>query len=144
PFQPAGLTGRQGRSTWEPKAPRGQRLRCARRGGHRKLVEVVLMGKPIQRLSVQVLLVQMLSQALLFAAQNAGNFAERALLAPDPEATAALGLSWAGFCLFSAFTVNAVGVCQLVVGRRTGGDPLGAPAAARQALLLAGCGGLLG
>ena len=46
-----------------------------------------------------------------------GCFAERALLARDTEASAALGLSWAAFCLLCAFVVNAVGVCQLVVGR---------------------------
>jgi Na+-driven multidrug efflux pump len=103
------------------------------------------MGKPVQTTSAQVLLVQMLSHALIFAAQNAGNFAERALLAPDPAATAALGLSWTAFCLLSAFTVNVVSVCQLVVGRRSGdGDERGARAAARQTLLLAGAGGALG
>jgi Na+-driven multidrug efflux pump len=111
----------------------------------RALAEVLVVGKPAETLGVQVLLLQMLSHALIFALQNAGNFAERALLAPDPAATTALGLSWAAFCLLSAFTTNVVGVCQLVVGRRSGGgDESGARAAARQALLLAGGGGALG
>lgn len=109
------------------------------------LAEVLLVGKLMATLSVRVLLLQMLSHALIFAAQNAGNFAERALLAPNTAATAALGLSWTVFCLLSAFTSNVVNVCQLVVGRRTGdGDESGARAAARQALLLASGGGALG
>jgi hypothetical protein len=96
------------------------------------------MGKHIEPLSVRVLLLQMLSYALLFAAQNAGNFAERVLLAPDTTATAALGLSWTAFCLLYAFTINVVNVCQFAVGRCTGkGDDRGARAAAALALLLA-------
>jgi len=103
------------------------------------------MGKPGEGLGVRVLLLQMISHALIFAAQNAGNFAERALLASDTAATSALGLSWSAFCLLSAFTTNVVSVGQLVVGRRIGdGDDRGARAAARQALLLAGGGGALG
>jgi Na+-driven multidrug efflux pump len=109
------------------------------------LAEVLLVGKGVGTLSVRLLLVQMLSHAVIFASQNAGNFAERALLASDMAATAALGLGWTVFCLFSSFTTNVVGVCQLVVGRRTGdGDESGARAAARQALVLAAGGGLLG
>jgi Na+-driven multidrug efflux pump len=81
----------------------------------------------------------------MFAAQNAGNFAERALLLPDTSATAALGLGWNVFYLLLAFTTNLVGACQLVVARRAGeGDESGARAAARQALLLAAAGGALG
>jgi Na+-driven multidrug efflux pump len=106
---------------------------------------VLLVGKTLEPLSARVLLLQMLSHALIFAMQNAGNFAERALLAPDTAATAALGLSWTAFCLLSAFTINVVGVCQLVVGRRTGdGDESGARTAAGQGLLLAAIGGALG
>src|SRR5262249_27439618 len=106
---------------------------------------VLQMGKHGEGLGVRVLLLQMLSHALIFATQNAGNFAERALLASDTAATSALGLSWSAFCLLSGFTTNVVSVCQLVVGRRTGdGDDRGARAAARQALLLAGSRGALG
>jgi Na+-driven multidrug efflux pump len=103
------------------------------------------MGKPAQDLGVRVLLLQMLSQALIFAGQNAGCLAERALLSADTAATAALGLSWTAFCLLYAFTANVVNVCPLVVGRCAGrGDERGARAAAGQALLLAGCGGVVG
>jgi Na+-driven multidrug efflux pump len=103
------------------------------------------MGKPGDRLGVRVLLIQMLSHALIFAVQGAGCFAERAMLSADTAATAALGLSWAAFCLVSAFTSNVVNVCPLVVGRCAGrGDDRGARAAAGQALLLAGCGGVVG
>src|SRR6516162_5976536 len=103
------------------------------------------MGKPAQDLGVRVLLLQMLSQALIFAGQNAGCLAERALLSADTAATAALGLSWTGFRLLHAFTSNVVNVCPLVVGRCAGrGDERGARAAAGQALLLAGCGGVVG
>jgi Na+-driven multidrug efflux pump len=103
------------------------------------------MGKPVQAVGVRVLLLQTLSHALMFAVQNAGGFAERALLAADTAATAALGLSWTAFCLLYAFTANVVSVCPLVVGRRTGdGDARGARAAAGQALLLAGGGGAVG
>jgi Na+-driven multidrug efflux pump len=103
------------------------------------------MDKPPATLSVRILLLQMLSHALIFAGQNAGNFAERALLVADTAAVAVLGTSWTAFCLLSAFTTNVVGVCQLVVGRRTGdGDESGARAAARHALLLALGGGALG
>jgi Na+-driven multidrug efflux pump len=87
----------------------------------------------------------MLSQALIFAGQNAGCLAERALLSADTAATAALGLSWTAFCLLYAFTASVVNVCPLVVGRCVGrGDDRGARAAAGQALLLAGCGGVVG
>jgi Na+-driven multidrug efflux pump len=103
------------------------------------------MGKPVPPVGVRVLLLQTLSHALMFAVQNAGGFAERALLAADTAATAALGLSWTAFCLPYAFTANVVSVCPLVVGRRTGdGDDRGARAAAGQALLLAGGGGAVG
>jgi Na+-driven multidrug efflux pump len=103
------------------------------------------MGKPVEFLSVRVLLLQMLAQALMFGAQNSANLVERALLAPDAAATAALGLSGTAFCLLSAFTTNTVNVCQLVAGRRTGnGDAPGALAATQHALVLAGGGGVLG
>jgi hypothetical protein len=83
--------------------------------------------------------------ALVFAARNAGNLAERALLAPDTAASAALGLSWTAFCLLYGFTTNVVNACQFVVGRCTGeGDGSGARAAAAQALLLADGGGAVG
>src|SRR5262249_33548435 len=86
-----------------------------------------------------------LSHTLIFAFQNAGNFAERVLLSADTAATAALGLGWSAFCLLSAFTTNVVGVGQLVVGRRTGGgDEGGARAAGPPSLLLAAGGGALG
>jgi Na+-driven multidrug efflux pump len=103
---------------------------------------VELMSKPAGTLSVRVLSLQTLAHALTFAALNAGNFAERALLASDTAATAALGLSWTVFCLLNAFTTNVVNVGQLVVARCTGdGDDRGARAAAGQALLLAVGGG---
>jgi Na+-driven multidrug efflux pump len=103
------------------------------------------MGKPVQAVGVRVLLLQTLAHALLFAVQNAGGFAERALLASDTAATATLGLSWTAFSLLYAFTANVVSVCPLVVGRRAGdGDDRGARAAAGQALLLAGGGGAVG
>jgi Na+-driven multidrug efflux pump len=103
------------------------------------------MSKPLPTVSVRVLLFQMLSHALLFAGQNVGGFAERALLAPDAAASAALGLSWIAFCLVYAFAVNVVNVCPLVVGRCTGdGDEGRARAAAGHALLLAGGGGAVG
>jgi hypothetical protein len=85
----------------------------------------------------------MLSHALIFAAQNVSALAERALLAPDAAATAALGRSWAAFCLLQTFTTNVVSVCPLVVGRCAGDDGR-ARAAAGQALLLACGGGALG
>src|SRR5262249_49766116 len=107
--------------------------------------EVSLMGKWVETWTVRILLLQMLAHALIFAAQNAGNFAERALLAPDPAATAALGLSWTVFCLLHAFTANMVNVCPLVVGRCAGGgDDNGARAVAGQSMLLAGGGGAVG
>jgi Na+-driven multidrug efflux pump len=103
------------------------------------------MCKAFEKVSAGVLLLQMLSHTLIFAVQNAGGFAERALLTPDTAATAALGLSWAAFCLLYAFTANVVNVCPLVVGRCTGdGDDNGARAAAGQALLLAVGGGAVG
>jgi Na+-driven multidrug efflux pump len=87
----------------------------------------------------------MLAHALIFAAANAGNLAERALLVADTAATAALGLGWTSFCLLTAFTTNVIGACLLVVARRTGeGDDGGARAAARLALLLALGGAALG
>jgi Na+-driven multidrug efflux pump len=99
------------------------------------------MGNPVQAVGVRVLALQMSSHALLFAAQNAGGLAERAMLAPDTAATAALGRGWAVFCLLQAFTTNLVSVCPLVVGRCAGdGDDGRARAAVGQALLLA-CGG---
>jgi Na+-driven multidrug efflux pump len=108
-------------------------------------VEVVLMARSLERFSVRVLLLQMTAHALIFAGQNAGNLTERALLATDTVATAALGLSWTAFCLVSAFTTSLVSVCPLVVGRRTGnGDEGGARSAVRQGLLLAVGGGMLG
>jgi Na+-driven multidrug efflux pump len=103
------------------------------------------MGKATERVSASVLVLQMLAHTLIFAAQNAGAFAERALLTHDTTAIAALGLSWAAFCLLCAFTANVVNVCPLVVGRFTGeGDHKGARAAAGQALLLAIGGGAIG
>jgi Na+-driven multidrug efflux pump len=103
------------------------------------------MNKPVESLSVRVLALQMLAHALIFASQNVGNVVERALLAPDTAASAALGLSGTAFCLFSAFTTNVVNVCQIVAGRRGGeGDANGAGTAARHALVLAGGGGVLG
>jgi Na+-driven multidrug efflux pump len=87
----------------------------------------------------------MLAHALIFAAGNAGNLIERALLAADTTATTVLGLSWSAFCLVIVFTTNVVGACQLVVGRRTGkGNDSGARAAARLSLILAVGGGVLG
>ena len=103
------------------------------------------MGKPVHTVGVRVLSLQMLSHALIFAAQNAGSLAERALLAPDTAATASLGRSWAAFCLLQTFTTNVISVCPLVVGRFAGdGDDGRARAAAGQALLLACGGGALG
>jgi Na+-driven multidrug efflux pump len=103
------------------------------------------MGKPGESLGVRVLLLQMLWNALIIAVQNAGCFAERALLSADTAATAALGLSSTAACLLYAFTANVVNVCPLVVGRCAGrGDDRGARAAGGQALLLAGCGGVVG
>jgi len=103
------------------------------------------MGKPVESLSLRVLLLQMLVHALIFVGQNVGNVVERALLAPDTAACAALGLSWTAFCLFSAFATNVVNVCQIVAGRRCGeGDADGAGTAARHALVMAGGGGVLG
>src|SRR5262245_17911032 len=122
----------------------GQRRTAPRRLA-RTLKEVLLEGKPVEPTSVRVLLPQVLSHALIFAFHSAGNFAERALLTSDTAAAAALGLGWATFCLLSSFTTSVIGVCQYVVGRRTGeGNECGARAAARQALLLAGVGGILG
>src|SRR5262249_25113273 len=113
--------------------------RAARAGGGSA------MRKPLDAVSVRVLLLQMLSHALVFAGQNAGGFAERALLAGDPAATAALGGSWTAFCLLPAFTASVVNVCQLVAGRCAGSGEAGrARAAAGQALLLAGGGGAVG
>jgi Na+-driven multidrug efflux pump len=92
-----------------------------------------------------VLSLQTLSHALIFAAQNASGLAERALLAPDTAATAALGRSWAAFCLLHTFTTNVVSVCPLVVGRCAGdGNDGRARVAAGQALFLACGGGALG
>jgi Na+-driven multidrug efflux pump len=109
------------------------------------MARVVRMDRPVQTVGVRVLLLQTLAHALIFAAQNAGTLTERALLAPDTAATAAVGLSWTAFCVVSAFTTNVVNVGQLVVGRRAGdGDEHGAQAAARQALVLAGGGGAVG
>ena len=103
------------------------------------------MGKPAEASSARVLLLQMTAHALIFAAQNVGGFAERALLASNTAATAALGLSWSAFCLLYAFTSNVVNVCQLVVGRSAGGgDDRGARTAVGQALLLAAAGGAVG
>jgi Na+-driven multidrug efflux pump len=111
----------------------------------RILAEVSLMGRVVETWTVRILLLQMLWHALIFAAQNGGSFAERALLARDPAATAALGLGWTAFCLIHAFTANVVNVCPLVVGRCVGdGDGSGARAAAGQAILLAGGGGAVG
>jgi hypothetical protein len=92
---------------------------------------------------VRVLSLQMLSHALIFAAQSASSLTERALLAADMAATAALGLGWAAFGLLQTFTTNVVSVCPLVVGRCAGDDGR-ARAAAGQALLLACGGGALG
>jgi Na+-driven multidrug efflux pump len=108
-------------------------------------VEGLLMGKSVQTLGVRVLSLQIAAHALIFAVQNAGGFVERALLADDTAATAALGLSWTAFCLLYAFTANVVSVCPLVVGRCAGdGDHGGARAAAGQALLLAAAFGVVG
>jgi Na+-driven multidrug efflux pump len=107
--------------------------------------EAAVMDKPGDSWGVRVLLRQMLSHALIFALQNTGGFAERALLSADAAATAALGLSWTAFCLLYAFAANVVNVCPLVVGRCAGrGDDRGARAAGGQALLLAGGGGVVG
>ncbi len=103
------------------------------------------MGKLVEVVSVRGLLLQTLAHALIFAAGNVGNLVERALLAADTAAAAALGLSWTAFCLLTAFTTNVVGACQFVVGRRTGeGNVSGARAAARLALILAAGGGVFG
>jgi Na+-driven multidrug efflux pump len=103
------------------------------------------MGKSVESLGVRVLLFQVLAHALIFATQNVGNLAERALLASDTAASVALGLSGTAFCLLSAFTTNLVNVGQHAAGRRTGDhDVRGARATARQALVLAGGGGALG
>ena len=80
-------------------------------------VEVVSMDKPVESLSLRVLLLQMLAHTLIFLGQNVGNVVERVLLAPDTAACAALGLSGATFCLFSAFATNVVNVCQVVTAR---------------------------
>jgi Na+-driven multidrug efflux pump len=89
--------------------------------------------------------VQILSQALIFAVQNAGGLAERVLLVADTVATTTLGVSWSAFGVFQAFTTNMVNVCPLVVGRCTGDlDEDGARAAAGRALLLAGSWGAVG
>jgi Na+-driven multidrug efflux pump len=102
------------------------------------------MSKPPETSSLRVLSVQILSQALIFAAPSAGGLAERALLAADTVATATLGVSWSAFCVFHAFTANMVSVCPLVVGRRTGSQDEEARAAVGLALLLAGAGGAAG
>jgi Na+-driven multidrug efflux pump len=103
------------------------------------------MGKSVECLGVRVLLFQVLAHALIFASQNVGNLAERALLASDTAASVALGLSGTAFCLLSAFTTNLVNVGQHAAGRRTGDHGVrGAQATARQALILAGGGGVLG
>jgi Na+-driven multidrug efflux pump len=103
------------------------------------------MGKPVETPSVRVLLMQMVAHALIFAAPNAGSLAERALLASDTAATAALGLSWTAFSLLYTFTINVVSVCPLIVGRCSGNrDDHGARAATGQGLLLAGGGGAVG
>jgi Na+-driven multidrug efflux pump len=107
--------------------------------------EVSLMGKPVETLTVRILLPQIVSHALIFAVQNAGGLVERVFLAADTVAMATLGLMWTVFCLLHAFTANVVNVCPLVVGRRIGdGDAAGARAAAGQAMLLAGAGGAVG
>jgi Na+-driven multidrug efflux pump len=94
---------------------------------------------------MRVLLLQMLAHAVIFAAQNTGNMVERALLAPDTAASAALGLSGTVFCLLSTFATNMVNVYQLVAGRRRGeSDGYGARAVAGHALVLASGGGVLG
>src|SRR5262249_23905158 len=103
------------------------------------------MARTAEIVSARVLALQILAHALIYTAQNAGNLTERALLASDTSATAAVDLSWTAFCLLSAFTTNVVNVGQVVVGRCAGdGDAKGAHAAARQALVLAGAGGALG
>jgi Na+-driven multidrug efflux pump len=94
---------------------------------------------------VRALSLQVLSHALIFAALSTSSLVERALLAPDTAATAALGRSWAAFSLLLTFTTNVIGVCPFVVGRFAGdGDDARARAAAGQALLLACGGGALG
>jgi Na+-driven multidrug efflux pump len=104
-----------------------------------------MISKHPGTLSVRVLSVQILSHALIFAVQNAGGLAERALLAADTSAMATLGVSWSAFSIFQAFTANMINVCPLVVGRCTGDlDDDGARAAAGQALLLAGGWGAVG
>jgi Na+-driven multidrug efflux pump len=108
-------------------------------------MEELPMGKHPVTFSARVLLLQMLSHALIFAAQNVGGFAERALLAADASAAAALGLSWTLFCLLYTYATSAVTGCQLVVGRHPGdADDRGVRAATGQALLLAGGGGAVG
>jgi Na+-driven multidrug efflux pump len=103
------------------------------------------MGKSVESLSARVLVLQVLAHALIFSAQNVGNLAERVLLASDTTASMALGLSGTAFGLLSAFATNFVNAGQHTTGRRTGdGDFRGAQAAARQALVLAGGGGVLG
>jgi Na+-driven multidrug efflux pump len=87
----------------------------------------------------------MASHSLIFASQNVGGFAERALLASDPASTAALGLGWTAFSLLYAFAANLVDVSQLFVGRCAGeGDDRRARDAAGQGLLLAVGGGAVG
>jgi Na+-driven multidrug efflux pump len=103
------------------------------------------VGKHAEAIRGRGLLLQMLAHTFIFATGNVGNLTERALLAADTTATAALGLGWTAFCLLAAFTTNVVGACQLIVGRRSGdGDDGGARAAARLALLLAAGGAALG
>ncbi len=103
------------------------------------------MSKSPETASLRVLVVQILSQALIFAVPNAGGLAERALLAADTVATATLGVSWSAFCVFHAFTANLINVCPLIVSRRTGErDDDGARAAVGLSLLLAGGGGAAG
>jgi hypothetical protein len=79
-----------------------------------------LSGNSEECFGLRVLLLQMLLKALIFADQNAGWFADLALLSADAVAAAALGLSWTAFCLLHAFTGNVVKVCPLVVGRCAG------------------------
>ena len=79
------------------------------------------MRKVAESLSVRVLVLQVLAHALIFAAQNVGNLAERALLACDTAASVALGLSGTAFGLLSAFTTNLVNVSQHAGAQTHGG-----------------------
>jgi Na+-driven multidrug efflux pump len=102
------------------------------------------MNKHQEITTLRVLFVQILSYALIFAVQNVGSLAERALLAADTAASATLGVSWIAFCIFHSFTSNMVNVCPLIVGRHAGYLDDGAREAAGLTLLVAGGWGIVG